>query len=379
MTIKIYKKFITIFSVSVISILLIIMAFNYFIDPGNQFSHGASVEHKMAAALLANKKIVVQANYNERLLQKIMIEKMKFVPDIFVLGSSHIMPLTHNSFGANSFFNAAVSSASLEDDIALYYLLEKKGFQPKKLIICLDPWIVSSASPETLWKTEYIKPYYAGRSLILGKQASSDYFLRLSSFFEKYTQLLSSDYLRSSLVKFYSNLNIKRSHHITPAISVLSEGVVCPNCFVRQADGSRLPTPNESSMTAKLANRYVENNVNSWKSFWTKSQLDRKKVVIFELFVKYLVQHGVKVVFYFPPLEPLEYTQLVEKNKKYRMISIAQKYFNGIARKYKLKVVGSYDPKLAHISANYFIDSWHLKETGMKKLFGSGAGSKVYK
>ena len=70
----IYKRFIFYFFISFSVALLSIMTFNYFVDPGNQFSHGKLIEQKMVDALLADKKVIVEANYNERLLQKMMID-----------------------------------------------------------------------------------------------------------------------------------------------------------------------------------------------------------------------------------------------------------------------------------------------------------------
>lgn len=367
---QLYKKFVIRFFGIMVCLLLAMMLFNYFVDPGNQFAHSALIEHNIATKLLANKKVIVQANYNERLLQKIMIQNMTVSPDVFVLGSSHIMALTHDSFGTKRFFNAAVSSASLQDDIALYYLLQKKGFQPKTVVICLDPWIISKSNPEMLWKTEYISAYHNGVQLILQKKAASDYFIRITSFFEKYSQLLSSDYLIASINKFVLLLHHDNALQQPPSIKVFSSTVdVCRNCFVRLPDGARLPTPAEEATTSIEANQYVMNNVNSWNSFWSRSEIDLEYTLIFEAFVQYLIKQHVNVVFYFPALEPLEYSQLVEKNEKYKMVLIAQKYFDGMAKKYNVYVVGSYNPSLAHINTNDFIDSWHLKEEGLQKLF----------
>ncbi|OGT25451.1 MAG: hypothetical protein A3I77_03940 [Gammaproteobacteria bacterium RIFCSPLOWO2_02_FULL_42_14] len=346
------------------------MLFNYWVDPGNQFSHGAEVEQKMSKALLKNQSMIVQANYNERLLQKIMLEKLPVAPDIFVLGSSHIMPLSHTVFNRPRFFNASVSSANLQDDIALYYLLQKKGYQPKILIICLDPWIVSKSSPETLWKTEYIKEFNEGKNLILGRRFSFDYYIRLSGFFEKYSQLLSSEYLMASFNKLTLSLKQKENLGINLNVRVLSNTVdICPNCFVRQPDGARLPTPSEELTTPAEANTYVVNHVDGWKNFWSQSRLDPKSTQLFDSFIKYLVQHHVRVILYFPPLAPLEYQQLVKKNKNYQMVFVAQQYFNDIAKKYQLKIIGSYDPGRVKLSTKYFSDNWHLKTEGLNKLF----------
>lgn len=367
---NIYKKTLIGFLCTVFFLLFFIMGFNYFVDPGNQFFRSATVENKMASALLQNKKVIVQANYNERLLQKILIEKMSMRPDIFVLGSSHIMPLTHHTFHTRRFFNASVSSASLQDDIALYYILQKQGYQPKTLIICLDPWLVSKSSPEILWKSEFIKEYDKGRNLILNRQSGSDLFIQIDSFFEKYSQLLSSDYLEASVHDFISMVRNKKSYFEAQKINILSKhAAVCSNCFIRQPDGARLPTPNEELTTTNQADTYVMNNLNNWQTFWSQSKLDNDKAILFEAFIHLLIKNNVNVVFYFPPLEPLEYKQLVKKNKNYQMVLIAQQYFDSIAEKHHLQVIGSYDPGQANVTTKDFIDNWHLKEEGVQKLF----------
>ena len=346
------------------------MTFNYFVDPGNQFSHGKLIEQKMVDALLADKKVIVEANYNERLLQKMMIEKMTRSPDVFVLGSSHIMALTQQPFNTESFFNAGVSSASLEDDIALYYLLHKKGFNPKILVICLDPWIVSKSNPEILWKTEYAREFEKGRGLLSGKQNMLDYFVPITSFFEKYSQLLSSDYLGASINKLRTSLHDHSSNKKSSEIKLFSNNDdICQNCFVRLPTGTRLPTRAEEATTPAAADLYVMNNVDGWQNFWTQSELDSQYAILFESFIQYLKTHQTRVVFYFPPLEPLQYMQLVQKNKNYQMVLVAQKYFEAIAQKYSVEMVGSYNPHIAGVATNDFIDSWHMKEQGFQKIF----------
>ncbi|GEM_PF-4414036 len=365
-----YKKIFFLFIIFSALCLMLIATFNYFIDPGYQFSHGKSLETKMVNAFLNNQKVIVRANYNERMLQKIMIKKMRRPPDIFVLGSSHIMPLTHNVFHNRHFFNAGVSSASLEDDIALYYLLQKRGFQPKLIIICLDPWIVSKSSPEDMWKTEYAADYVAGKHMIMGVQHSFLPYDQASGFLKKYSQLLTSAYLNAALKKVIASISDKKNDQMDSTVRIFKYNtVVCQSCFVRSADGARLPTPTEEARKPADADAYVKNNINSWQNFWVRSQLSAQKTVLFESFVRYLAGKNIKVIFYFPPLEPLEYTQLVQKNKNYKMVLIAQKYFSILAEKYHIKIIGSYDPYQVHLTTHYFIDSWHLKEEGIQKLF----------
>ena len=52
------------------------MTFNYFVDPGNQFSHGKLIEQKMVDALLADKKVIV-----EKLLKKGVVSTTKKAKD----------------------------------------------------------------------------------------------------------------------------------------------------------------------------------------------------------------------------------------------------------------------------------------------------------
>ena len=51
------------------------------------------------------------------------------------------------------------------------------------------------------------------------------------------------------------------------------------------------------------------------------------------------------------------------------MVFVAQQYFNDIAKKYQLKIIGSYDPGRVKLSTKYFSDNWHLKTEGLNKLF----------
>ena len=130
------------------------MAVIYFSDQLNFFERGfiSSISEKLIkegyadgiAEELAKGNIVTDVSgCDDRLLQKYFISKMKKCPNTIVLGSSRVRFINGSMVQDSTLINNGVSSASLEDLVAIYSLYENKGCEIKKIIIGVDPWILN--------------------------------------------------------------------------------------------------------------------------------------------------------------------------------------------------------------------------------------------
>ena len=379
---SIYKRYFISYLFFIAFALCSIMTFNFYIDPANFFFNSHSFESKLANILLSNKDAMIRNNYNDRSFHKLMIEKLQKRPEVLVLGSSHTMPIRHIYFKDLSLYNASVSSATLEDDLALYYVYQKRGWQPDIAVICLDPWILDRNffqfrmlnSWKGQWKSTLSLEYHNARKLILGNVSTQNDYDRITGLFYKYSQLLSFDYFIASIkqTSLFITLNpaATQQNIISPP-----DSTSCLSCQIRHPDGSRTPSKYEESLSVDEVNAsalsQIQNLQDSFGSYKDYSKLDSDYTNILEQFVRYLINHKVKVIFYFPPLEPLAYTELVANNPSAKEVAIAEQYFVYLASKYRLETIGSYQASKLGLQESDFIDSWHLKEKGSLKILNA--------
>ena len=346
-----------------------ISLFNYFIDGSNQFFHKKSFENKLTTLLLNNKKILICNNFNDRSLKRSLLEKITIKPETLIFGSSRTMPLNKELFAEDKFFNASVTAATLPDDVALYYIYQKHNGQPRKVIIGLDQWLLNESTVDTLWKTTFLSEFNAGQTLISAdKKVKSTSFEKISGFIEKYSQLISPYYLKSSLKKnqFLSQFsNYKATVDNVIIDPTFEDSSHYPNCNIQLPDGTHLTSVNDEATSATQADFVSAVDIRRSSSPIKFSEENRK---LFENFITYLLKKNIEVTFYLPPYEPVAYGE-IKKDPNYKLVVEAEKYFRQIASEYHIKVIGSYNPEQMNLHANDFIDDVHLKKRGIEKVF----------
>jgi len=369
----IYKKYFYVFLFLVTLSLCGIIGFNYYIDSANQFSRTEAFSTKVTRMLLDKKEVMVRTNFNERLLQKKMLSKIPHRPDVLVLGSSHSLAITQDLFAPLSFYNASVSNAELEDDMALYYVYQKRNWQPKVVVICVDPWILdpdfaavfNGKKATQQWKSSLLFEYINAKKLILGTNDLTYYDEQVSGSFDKYSQLLSVDLLESSASTLLFDSVI---HSIAP--NYYDD---CRSCNILRPDGSRILSKQQESTTLAEADlsvaKLIQNLQLSTQTYKKYSSVDPIYKDTFEKFIHYLKSKNVIIIFYLPPLEPLAYSHIIEENPNYQSTKEMEKYFISVASRYHLKVIGSYNPAKAGLTGNDFVDGSHLKAEGIYKVF----------
>src|SRR5437762_2695186 len=118
---------------------LAVMAVNYAVDPAHVFGTGA-YEHRVAGLLLDGRDVGGLSNFDDRRLQQLMAAGLSGRREVVALGSSRVMQIRAELFPGARFYNAAVSGATLEDDVALYGLMTASGRAPARIVLGLDPW-----------------------------------------------------------------------------------------------------------------------------------------------------------------------------------------------------------------------------------------------
>ncbi|EKD73007.1 MAG: hypothetical protein ACD_45C00485G0013 [uncultured bacterium] len=361
-----YKNLILFFSLTIILFMIIILV-NYYGDGEYHFFRSSSFEYKLTDALLNQNKALICINYNDRNVKRLLLKQIPEQPKVLILGSSRTMSIGNNFFNNVHFFNASVHTANLEDHIAIYYLYHQRGWKPRKILIGLDPWIISKSNAETLWKITFLSEYREARKLFTtDKQDTINfYYQNISRFLEKNKELLSPYYLIDSLknIKMLLKQDIKNRIIINPNTIQIDH---FPSCHLHLPDGTYLTSITEESTSATQADYAGSVEIHRFSS--TSLELSRKKMELFEQFIDYLSKQGIEIIFYLPPYEPMFYSK-IKKNSNDQIFNVTENYFRSIAAQHHIKVMGSYNPFLFNLTSNDFIDDIHLKKQGIDKLF----------
>lgn len=331
----------------------IIILSNFFIDPAQLFD--SKYEKGIANYLVQGYNVTDVLNYDERLLQRYFIEKMTTCPDTVILGASTIM-LVNNQWSKNA-INNGVSGASLEDDLAIYYLYEKKGCKLNKVIVGLDPYILNDNHGQVRWKT--LKNEYEELS---NKLLKNSYSFNIESFvekYEKYKQLLSISYFNISLDYFFRGVKIDykcTKNIINSGFTRLTNGSINYHASYRNASQSEVEKKVEDEVKSKVI--YSLDNY---------TELSDHYKILFANFISYLQNKNIEVEFILPSYHPIMYAHL-NKNKYFNIVFKAENYFINYAKTHKIKVYGSYNPRVYDLNNSSFYDSFHCKEFALKKI-----------
>lgn len=90
----------------------------------------------MANIQIAGESIYYKGNYDERLFQKLYVEKLQDrTHELIVVGSSRGMLLDSELLGVNDMCNNCVSGATIEDLCAIVALYYVNNTMPKRIVL----------------------------------------------------------------------------------------------------------------------------------------------------------------------------------------------------------------------------------------------------
>ena len=320
-------------------------AFNLMIDPAHLFNSEKFTEQ--ASIDLSNGYHL--ANFNnadERLFQKKLIAKLKYTPEIIVLGSSTSMQIGQSYFNKHRFFNSAVSSSTLEDYLAVYRLYEKNNKEPKVVMIGINPWIFDHDITND--RIGIIAEEYQEMLAQLAVKNNLEIPNALNNSLEKVKTVFSGEYFFESFQAFRTS-----SYYATKDSTV--------QCPIKHNDG----TVNEFkywNRDTNYVNSLARNYTNEFEDY---ASLSATKCNLLEAFVTYLQSKNKKVIFYISPLHPYTYP-LKHVNKTVTMINT---YYQAVSKKLNVLMIGNINPAMYHLQPQDFYDAQHLKKPASDKIF----------
>lgn len=347
-------KFFILKGLCFLPILFIILGVNYLVDPANIFN--SKYEKGIVNYLVQGYNVTNILNYDERLLQKYFIKKMHQCPNTIALGSSRVMLIDSKLVANSHFINNGMSSALLEDDLAIYSLYEKKGCKIDKVIFSLEPYLLNE-NPN-YWNT--LDQEYKDFSDKLINKPGNNSLISQVQVYSKYTQLFSTSYFKASLD--YSLRNVRVSYMPTKKVK--------NNGFTKLADGSIYYDKNYRNNSVDKVNELARNTIA--KEIYGLShypKISDESRILFTRFIEYLQEQKVEVEFLLSPYHPIVY-EYFKNTKSYHMVFESEKYFRNYAKAHHIKIYGSYDPQKYNLSHADFYDGYHCKPMVLARLLG---------
>ncbi len=355
------KNFAHLYLISVVSLLLLVASLNYWVDPAGIFSKQARCrEFSMAEVFSRKNNILIDFNYDERLLQKYRLELDGPGKDVIVIGSSRSLQIS-SLILERPLLNISVSGAGIEDFIALS-VLAKKGLHPKIIIFGVDPWIFNVHYGQSRWKSLSYE-YSTGLSVIGGRKYSTDFTLPT-----RYLQLLNYEYSKESLMLLWKSIRQKQ-----PAYSIRTSDGPTSDADLIRFDGSRA-----------YHKSYVERDQETVKA-QAISFASRPDISILNNFVfsddvqqdfRRLLDYVAKdttVIIFLPPFHPSAYPLI---KSRYSQVEDVERTVRLEARTRGIAVFGSYDPLLAGCGEKDFLDAMHPKDICISKLLRGFSASR---
>ncbi|MGL5122749.1 MAG: hypothetical protein ACRC6K_01080 [Fusobacteriaceae bacterium] len=341
------KKFFLKLIFIIMLVLLFISSFIFIVDPANIFSNKYSI---IAKEILSN-NIEMKNNIDERILKKEVIKNLNIKNELLILGSSRVMLLGDEHFDKN-IFNAGVSGAGLEDQLALLNIYLKEVGYPEEVMFGIDPWTFNLNS-DTRWN--FIgEDYKEFKSKKLGMEDREGIKRN-----QKFYKLLEFMYLKDSIKFFLRNgLNKKFYTLISDEEKYESKG----NVYLR------------GSMKLIYSKNYRElNDGSNWKGnigyqLCNYEKLDSRLKSEFINTIIFLKSKNIIVKIFLPCYNPtlIEYQE--KENVHYNnMIRNVENFIIQEAKIRKVEVIGSYFSD--ELKTNDFYDGIHLKEEKFKNIF----------
>ena len=344
------------------TVLTIMIATNFFVDPANLFHD--SVVDDMADLLLHGSIVESPGNYDEGALLARMLSGMQETPELFVVGSSHVMYCPWEELD-DSVYNGGLSGSYLGDYYAgvgafLYY----RHRLPEKIIIGVDPWAfyTDALSGRHTSIKEYAKYMKSYMGSIEGYE-SEELNTISDTGVERIKGLLSVSYFQASVRTLYQKLmygefgkdRLEKSVKVVFDKSVGERQKRLPNGrLVMPKTGFNSVEEIETNVAEMLASGHIYRLENGFVS----ASYDNIKE--FYKLIDYLMENGTEVELYLPSWYPSVYTYFSNREEFVGVLEL-ESLLRDYAKLRGIKVHGSYNPYACGIIKEDYANWLHLK------------------
>jgi hypothetical protein len=352
------QKFIFKTSIFSILIFLFLISVNYWGDSAKLFH--TSYENKIADIIFSNQNATNISNYNDRVFQKELINKLNSKPDILVIGSSRTMLINSTYFKNEKVINNSVSGASIEDLIAIYQMFKNKNLLPKKIILGIDPWLFNEKNNQTRWQS-------------IGNE--------YNAFFKKSAEI-EENILNNEVKQLFSLSYFQASFRNLPNVILgISDPIGTENIYnqsnTKLVDGSisygkKYREVSNEQIKGK-AQLYISGRIYSIENY---NEISPRIFNEFEKLCDEILKNDIELSFFLAPYHPIVFEKF---EKDYQIVLEVENKISEFALEKNIKLLGSFNPVKIGIDNSGFYDGMHSKESTIKDILKVKTQNNSYK
>lgn len=244
-----------------------------------------------------------------------------------------------------------MSGASIEDQIAITEMALEK-FNPTTIYLAADPWLFNVYNNQKRWKSLKLEYYKTLSNIDSWNREKKEKVFSKEKIINESDKMTHITFGESILEKIYNDININSKRYLSLNIDNSEhKGLIL-------RDGKRVygKTYQDQKIKEEII-RYA-----SMDNFeFSDLQFNN-----YDNFLDYLKNyHKKEIILVLSPYYSNSFELTIKRIPVYLEI---EKKFIDLAAKNKIKILGSYNPKLVNCEDNEFYDSMHPKDICMKKL-----------
>jgi len=342
-------------------------ALNFSVDSESNFAlrgqDGQHVVERYVAKLRESKSGLVMIE-QDRLVKAELARQS--TDDCYVIGSSHVFQFDAMTVPAifercHGVTNLSVSAGGVEDFVALAGILAMRA-DHLRLYVEISPWSLRP-NPSTIW-TEYEDAYDRGRATLgLGERT-----FKLPRALDEWEGLFRADYAIMNM-KFVADHEFRG--RAEKAARVFA-GV--PSDEAKDDEVVNLPDGRLSYPAAMLQSVPPDPALVGDGGFnMADPALDPTTILEMERVVRILIDRGHKITFVMTPYHPS--VVACRTPSVCRTLQTVENFARQAALRWKVPLIGSFDPRPFGLTKQDFMDDMHLLLSGLAKLNASLASS----
>jgi hypothetical protein len=320
-------------------------------DAGHVF-HAEEYVERIAKEIRVGYNVTGVEDLDQRLLQAAIVRDIRKEPDLVVLGSSRAMIMSSVLLG-RPLMNTAMSGASIDDLFAAYQFYRKRGFHPRTILLCLDPWMLNEHYADRRWRSVAPDVEAMRRTLGLTEDSAHNPMADVESMITDL--LLSRDYFKASLRQLMRRAKDQESLHTTHQAANVE--------MTRLADGAIVygASRRERTAAAALADAKDYLTMDPIYGFQGFTSITDRRGEEMRRFLQLMRADGSDVRIIMMPYHPLVYRTLARTNRFVRIGEI-ERVVRTLALETGVSVSGSYSPAAVGLGPADFLDGMHPRD-----------------
>lgn len=344
-------------------LVLLLVITNVYIDPANIF-HNYSKD--IADSILAgNSAYFGSGNFDERGVKQNMIKSMPDKVGCIAVGPSLAMGIRYSDVGTESFYNLSASKLNFYDYLNIFGFMKANNKKADRIILCVDSYFFDESKYNGGSSFSFGNKYAEYMEAVLNRKNPGLPEESNDSKFKEFSQAFSITYFQSSVkyIQSQDSYILKQKRW-----GILDENT--ENLAHYMSDGSWVYSLDYRNRTAENMIDDV-NKYNIDEIFSKGKHASRHSMDIFEKLVLYFTEMGTEVNLYLCPLPPSLWERIKSGDSlgEYYILDELEIFANEIAKKYNLKITGSYNPYNLNVKDEDFYDARHLRHEQLSKFF----------